>query len=75
MNNNPHFIVVDSQVLPEVFEKVLEVKKIMAHKEEKAAHLRARRQVFQEALITSIRIAFFHMRKCLQGKLLISTFF
>jgi chorismate mutase len=36
MNNNPHFIVVDSQVLPEVFEKVLEVKKIMAHKEEKS---------------------------------------
>ena len=36
MKNNPQLIVVDATVLPEVFGKVLEVKKLMAHKEEKS---------------------------------------
>ena len=36
MNSKPQLIVVDSSVLPEVFSKVLEVKKLVAHKDEKS---------------------------------------
>lgn len=36
MNDNSKFIVVDSAVLPDVFRKVLEVKKLMANKGEKS---------------------------------------
>lgn len=36
MNDNSKFIVVDSAVLPDVFNKVLEVKKLMANKGEKS---------------------------------------
>ena len=35
MKNKSHLIVVESEVLPEVIIKVLEVKKLLANKEEK----------------------------------------
>ncbi|MFR0880512.1 MAG: ACT domain-containing protein [Oscillospiraceae bacterium] len=37
MENKSQFIVVDSEVLPEVISKVLEVKKLLANKEEKSS--------------------------------------
>lgn len=37
MENKSQFIVVDSEVLPEVIGKVLEVKKLLANKEEKSS--------------------------------------
>ena len=37
MQNKSQFIVVDSEVLPEVISKVLEVKKLLANKEEKSS--------------------------------------
>ncbi|MGN1482119.1 ACT domain-containing protein [Porcipelethomonas sp.] len=37
MENKSHLIVVDSEVLPEVIIKVLEVKKLLANKEEKSS--------------------------------------
>ncbi|WP_337484770.1 aconitase [Porcipelethomonas sp.] len=37
MKNKSHLIVVESEVLPEVIIKVLEVKKLLANKEEKSS--------------------------------------
>lgn len=37
MNGTSHFIVVDSRVIPEVIIKVLEVKKLLAEREEKSS--------------------------------------
>lgn len=65
MENKSQFIVVDSEVLPEVISKVLEVKKLLANKEEKAQLPPASVWVFRGVHITNTATAYILMRKSL----------
>ena len=68
MKNKSHLIVVESEVLPEVIIKVLEVKKLLANKEEKSSAAACKRVGVSRSAYINTETVFILMKKSLCRK-------